>query len=383
MAAVYTLFLRTDDPTLFKGARLLQVEAGTLDQLLAGLSAKLLQHEDDESTKREFSVAAADDEQRLLQVPRLRLLAEDGHALTPIEFNSLPDRGRYRVERSSVVQSQSDASSQRVFGPGFANTERASVLAARTASTQARSRELVVRLDYAAWRAAVLAKFKDEPGFEALRWKNGQQAVVRFANDVHAAAVLNPSGQKRAIVQAPLEVLPADTEATTAHCVLPKCHPAATAEYRWLLDAHTDAGASGVLHAIRKAINCAQTKKMPAPCRARLVFADSGLVSHEQLCAWLVLGFVTAEEADAAVQAAREHPWAFAPNPLVVEGAGNGGPAKSENICVSLVPGSGAAGLLPRRKSRRSRRSRPGGSIRKDGRPAVRKRKRKSLPGPE
>ncbi len=381
MAAVYTLFLRTDDPTLFEGARLLQVKAASFDQLLAGLSAKLLRKDDGGS--KHLDVEAADVNQAGQQ-PKLRLLAEDGHALSRIEFSSLPERGRYRVERLSGVSSKPDPSSRRALHRSSASAERASVLAARAASTQARSRELVVRLDYAAWRAAVLAQFQEAPGFEALQWKNGQQAVVRFASDGHAAAAaaasMNPSGQKRVSVQAALEVLPADTEATTAHCVLANGRPLATAGYQWLLNAHTDAGASGVLRAICMAISCANTS-MPTPCRARLVFEHSDLALHEQPRVSLVLGFSTAEEAGAAIEAARVHPWALAPNLLAVEGpeSTKARPAEPGNICVSLVPGSGAAGLLRRRRSRRNR---PGGSTRKtkDGLSAKRKRKRKSRP---
>lgn len=364
MSAVYTLFLRTDDATLFEGARLLQVKANSLEQLLSGVSANLL-------LRKESNEPAG-----------LRLLAEDGHALDQTEFGSLPERGRYRVERVPAGRSPPDLARR---DGGTTDAERASVVAARVASTQARSRELVVRLDYAAWRAAVLVQFQHEPGFEALRWENGQRAVVRFATDAQAAAAASPSGRPR-VAQAPLEILPADTEATTAHCILVNCHCQPTSEYQWLVDAHTNAGASGVLRAICQAIDSAATMHrpsadMPIPCRARLVFGDSEATSQESKCACLVLGFLTAGEADAAVVAARSHPWACAQNSSPGTDRGSGGPAVSVDssspggICVPLLPGSGAAGLLRRR--RRGRRSRPGESTKaKDGRPPVQKRRR-------
>ena len=186
------------------------------------------------------------------------------------------------------------------------------------ASEKQRNRELVVRLDYAAWRAAVLTEFRTQPGFEALTWHNGQKAVVRFENDAQAAAVVSSTAHKH-IVQAPLEVLPSDTEATTTHCVLSNCHQGPATDYRWLVDAHCTGGASGVLRAVCTAISFAETSRsscgaMPVPCRARLVFEKSDVPLGHLPCAYLVLGFMTPRDADTAVTSTRSQRWACAPS---------------------------------------------------------------------
>ena len=357
--ATYSLFLRSTDATLFEGARLLQVVAGSLDELLRAVEGRLLRYDE----RREPAAP--------LGARLLRLVGADGVALRDEAFEALPLRGRYTVERVSSGPGLSEtsaaahASSNTGAGTAAVGEERASVAAARDASAAVRSRELVVCLDYDAWRAAVLEQFQQEPGFEALRWKSGQQAVVRFGSGQEAAAAAaaprHTNGQPRT-VSTPLEVLPADTETSYAHCVLSD----SIEGNKWLLKAQKTGGASALLHIVRAAIAGAghmhapaagEIPAMPMPCRARLCNSsssggggsrqdtDNGAQSSRLL---LVLGFRDASEASAAVAASTDDGkrscWALQLG--VMEEAAEEQP--SCGLRCPLVLGSGGVGLLRR-----------------------------------
>lgn len=94
---MHILMLRSTDATLFVGARIVQVAAGSHAELLAGVTTSVLG-----CGAVETGAAAAP--------PPLRLLAADGSAVTEAGFGSLKLRDRYTVERvgGSAKRKRSD-----------------------------------------------------------------------------------------------------------------------------------------------------------------------------------------------------------------------------------------------------------------------------------
>ena len=84
----YSLMLRSTDATLFVGARIVQLAAGSHAELLAGVIKSVLG-----CGAVETGMAATP-----MALP-LRLLAADGSAVTPASFSSLKLQDRYTVER--------------------------------------------------------------------------------------------------------------------------------------------------------------------------------------------------------------------------------------------------------------------------------------------
>ena len=193
----YGLFLRTGDASLFEGAKLVQVKASSLPELLASVAEKL---------QLTFSGGSAG--------AGLRLVAADGSAVTEATFGSLGVRGKFSVERvesDARAAAESGGAEQDGAGAGAvaAGAEadlRASTLAQREASAERRSREMVVKLDYAAWRAAVLAQLEQQPGFESLRWTHGQQGVARYSSQPQAAAALAPTAAETVVRSVPFSL---------------------------------------------------------------------------------------------------------------------------------------------------------------------------------